>query len=256
MSGLFQTIDEELKLVKANVKDELIIRKVGHVGAFVHLKFPDIDNTIRPALVIYSAKLFNYKKETIIIASIMQFIYMASQLHAQITETDTSLGPQSDPRDGCQFPVLVGDYLYGKFFEVLSKYDIIECLKPLAELICSINESAVLKNQHQKANLKNSPELIHKIVYKETAISFANCTSVAALISGANEDENRHMYNFGLNFGWGYGLLQWGATYNHVEKYFDQAIESLSYFADSAPKQELFELISVFKREEFKQIVG
>lgn len=240
--ALFPTIDRELKLVQAKVKDELSIQKMGYVGAFAHLEFPEIDNTIRPALVIFSARLFNNKSDVIIIASIVQYIYLASQVHAQITEGDTMLNAEIDPRDGCQFPVLVGDYLYGKFFDVLSKSGNIAYLKSLAELICTINESAVLKNQHPKANLKNSPDLIYDIIYKETAVFFAKCTSIAALIAGANEDENKHIYKFGLNFGLGYGLLQWGATYQEVAKYFEQATKTLDYFTASTAKQALLEL--------------
>ena len=99
-----------------------------------------------------------------------------------------------------------------------------------------------MKNQHPKANLKNSPDLIYDIIYKETAVFFAKCTSIAALIAGANEDENKHIYKFGLNFGLGYGLLQWGATYQEAAKYFEQAIKTLDYFTASTAKQALLEL--------------
>jgi geranylgeranyl pyrophosphate synthase len=241
-------IAQELQLVDLKIKEGLIIKKSGHAGQFAHLESSRLEGNIRPAVTILSAKLFNFKREEIIVlASIMQYIYMAFQVQARITEQDT-LPENGDVRDGCQFPVLVGDYLYGKFFRLLSDANIIKYLQPLAKIICSLNEGATVRNQHPNVNFTTAPDLIKGIVYKETAILFAGCASLAAEISDANETEIQKMYNFGLHFGLGFGLLEQGASYEYVDQYFNKAILLLEDFSDSG-NLDLIRLVNMFKHK-------
>ncbi|MBM7855893.1 geranylgeranyl pyrophosphate synthase [Desulfohalotomaculum tongense] len=259
MSDIFEAINEELKIVEAKIKDELMIKKAGHAGMFAHLEFSHIDKTMRPAIVIFSARLFDYHKEQVIVlASVMQLIYMASRVHANINETDEVENKVTDPRDGCQLPVLVGDYLFGKFFTLLSDAELIQYLGVLAETICSINEGGTLRNENPQASMATAPDLLYTIVRKETAELFANCCYLAAQISGAGEKEKEYLYNFGLNFGFGYGLLEYGTPYEHVKKYFAAAIEYLDNLSDNPTKEQLFNLVDMFQNEEFvlQRMVG
>ncbi|MBO8137770.1 MAG: polyprenyl synthetase family protein [Desulfotomaculum sp.] len=251
MSELFNAINDELKLVNTKINEELNIKKAGHAGKYAHLDFSRVDSTMRPAIVILTAKLFDYKRDQIIVlASIMQFIYMASRVHANITEIDPPVNQNVDPRDGIQFPVLVGDYLYGKFFTLLSDAKLIKYLDTLAETICSINEGEILKNQNPKATMSAAPDLVFTIVRKETAELFANCSYLAARVSGANDEERKNMYNFGLNFGLGYGLLEQGASHKFAAEYFQKAVKCLDSLDNGPVRDQLIELINMVKENE------
>ena len=246
MLKCFQSIQQELKAVEAIIKKELSIKKAGHVGSLAYLEFSHLNRTIRPAVVIFTAQLFNFKKDAVFpLAAIMQFIYMASQIHANITETDPPVGEAVDPRDGCQFPVLVGDYLYGKFFALLSDAAIIEHLGPLADIICSVNEGAVMKNQYAN-ELSTDQQLLQTIVGRDHGDFFAGCCSLAAKASEAGEEAVKQMHDFGFNFGIGYGLLEWGAPFEQAEQYFNKAREALDSLTAHSSKQKLYDFLDVF----------
>ncbi len=259
MLKCFQSINQELKAVEAIIKKELSIKKAGHVGSLAYIEFSHLNRTVRPAVVIFTAQLFNFKKDAVYpLAAIMQFIYMASQIHANITETDPRDGETVDPRDGCQFPVLVGDYLYGKFFTLLCDAAIIEYLGPLADIICSVNEGAVMKSQYSKSELSTDQQLLQTIVGRDYGEFFAGCCSLAAKASDAGEEAVKQMYDFGLNFGVGYGLLEWGAPFEQANHYFNKARESLDGLAAQSSKQKLYDLLDVFGDNELaiERMVG
>lgn len=250
MPDALQVIAQELQFVELRIKKGLIIKHSGHAAQFAHLESSRLEGNIRPAVTILSAKLFNYKEEEIIImASIMQYIYMAFQVQANITEQDI-LPAESDVRDGYQFPVLVGDYLYGQCFRLLCDTDIIKFLYPLSKIICRLNEGATIRNQHPNANFNNAPDLLKSIVRSETAVLFAGCASIAAEICGANKSQIQTMHDFGLNFGLGFGLQGQGASRECVEHYFNKAILLLKDFKYDKTK-DLIALIETFKENDY-----
>lgn len=248
---MLNAIALELQLVDAKIKEGLIIKKSGHAAQFAHIESSQFGDYIRPAITILSGKLFNYKREKIVVlASIMQFIYMAFQIQANITEEDT-LPENGDVRDGCQFPVLVGDYLYGKFFRLLSDANLIEYLSPLANIICSINEGATIRYQHPSVSFNTDPDVVEKIVHNETAVFFAGCAAIAAEMCDASETQIETMYNFGFNFGLGYGLLEQGVPYECVEQYFNKAILLLQSFSNDKIS-DFVKLTNMFKHPQSK----
>ncbi|WP_051688197.1 polyprenyl synthetase family protein [Desulfofalx alkaliphila] len=253
-------IDDELELINNRVNKELIINKAGTVSSYAHLEFSHLDSIIRPAVVVLSAKVFDYKKEpTITFASIIQLIYMGTKAHAHITEMDTQPGIDLDPRDGCQYPVLVGDYLYGKTFRLLVDTGLVRYLGPLAEMICHISEGCTLQCQLANANVTAASDYALEIVRKETAELFGRCSSIAADINGAAKEQIEQMYDFGVNFGCGYGLLQRGnASQEEINIYFNRALETLKSLAPSDGQQQLTELTELLKQEEIilRRMVG
>lgn len=226
MSGdIFKSIREDLQIIHNYIKSQLSI-KAGHVGKYAHLEFSPMDNFIRPAIVLAVAKLYNCRtKEVISLGAIMQFIFMASQIHKKIPESSFTehLG---DPRDGNQFPVLVGDYLYGKFFTTLCDANIVKYLHPLAEIIAKIHEGGILSKESE-----NQPEeynqLVEKIVRLETAELFGGAARITGDYAGASDEEKRWLYEYGINIGMVYGLLQKNCSNITSSKYIERAIEAL-----------------------------
>ncbi|MTI81770.1 MAG: hypothetical protein FH758_13010 [Firmicutes bacterium] len=248
MLDIFNSIIDDIKLVEKKIEKELIITKAGPAGKFAHLQFSHVDRIMRPAVTIFSARLFNYQREqTVVLASIIQFIYMASRVHSHLTEEDPRYNQSVDLRDGSQFPVLIGDYLYGKFFYQLSNANMVEHLGKLSDAICKINEGGVLRNQ----NSNPSHNLMLNIIQKETAELFAICCSLGAEISGASQKEKNLMHDFGVNFGLGYGMLEKGISYDYAEEHFINAKECLEKLKAGTNREGLFNLINAFKNDQF-----
>ena len=229
MSGeVFTSIQEDLVIIHNNIKNQLSI-KAGHISNYAHLEFSPMDNILRPAIVLGVARLYNCKAtEVIALGSIVQFIFMASQIHKRIPESST-VANLADPRDGNQFPVLVGDYLYGKFFTTLCDANIVKYLRPLSEIIGKIHEGGILSlmNPTSLSNSEEATQLVEKIIRLETAELCAGAARLAGDLAGASEEEQQGLYDFGLNIGMVHGFLQRKCFSKQSLKYSQQAVEAL-----------------------------
>jgi len=241
LSTILQPIEKELQTVHNLIKKQFII-KAGHVGSFAHLELSFLNKMIRPALVILTARIYGCDpKKTAALASVFQFIYLASKIHQEISENDSDyIRGDSDPRDGSQFPVLVGDYLYGKFFTFLCDAGIINLLQPLAEIICQIHEGGILRKKISGTGVTS--QVFREVVSKETAGLFAGCCSLTARLAGAAEDDEKLLRNFGHNLGMACGFLENGAPVEYVSSYIDEAVVSLSLLPDKPERAVLEEL--------------
>lgn len=239
LSNISTPIDDELLAVHNLIKKHLTI-KTGYLGTYAHLDFSSINKNIRPVLVILSSRIYGLAREkTIALAGVIQFIYMASNVHQGISENDSEYYRGNvDPKDGSQFPVLVGDYLYGKFFFFLSEAGILNLLDPLAEIICQIHEGGLLK---KKLTRQVPPsKAFREVVRKETATLFAGCCSLGALLTDAAPEDRESMRCYGLNLGMAYGLLEHGIPMEHVSTYLVEALNSLSSVS-AGPERTLLE---------------
>ncbi|ACV62498.1 Geranylgeranyl pyrophosphate synthase-like protein [Desulfofarcimen acetoxidans DSM 771] len=247
VNQVFSSIKKELENVYQKIERELVI-KAGHISSFAHLKHSVIDYAIRPALVIFSGRMFGRLSEkTLALAAVCQFIHMAAQVHVDVNEQSTAQipGQEHDPRDGSQFPVLVGDYLYGKFFTTLCDYGIVNFLKPLSEIICQINEGGLLRQKEINSKVK-SQVVARDVVRRETAELFAGCCSLAAESAEAGSSECLALYKFGKNFGMAYGLLENGMPFDQVVHYLNLALGELSLFNKCQARESLEELVNLF----------
>ncbi len=251
LRSILKPVEKELNSVHGIIEEQLVIRG-GHVGAFAHLEFSYMNKTIRPALVILPARIYGRNLEKVVpLACVFQFIFMASKIHEGISERDSDyIRGDSDPRDGSQFPVLVGDYLYGKFFSFLCSAGIIELLNPVAKIICQIHEGVILK----KKIIGQSPTSLafREVVRKETAGLFAGCCAFGARLAGAPEKDQELMRRFGQNLGMAYGLLQEGASLEYVTVYLKEALVNLSQIPDKSDKNILEQLVRNLSRNGLK----
>ncbi|AEF94443.1 hypothetical protein Desca_1590 [Desulfotomaculum nigrificans CO-1-SRB] len=240
MSGdNFAVIKKELQSVHDIIRNQLII-KAGHVGQYAHLEFCPTDNFIRPALVLTVARLYNCMSPKVIsLGAIVQFIFMASQIHARIPETADN---NRDPRDGTQFPVLVGDYLFGKFFTTLCDNGIVHYLRPLAEIIGRLNEGGILSKTNPNAITENE-SLFEEIVKLEVAELMAGSARLAGDLAGAPEEDKSLLHEFGLSLGMVYGLTQRNFGHQQIQKYFDRAMQALKGLPNRLEKDLLEKLI-------------
>lgn len=227
MSGdLYAELKEELQSVHNMIRSQLTI-KAGHVGDYAHLEFAPGEHFIRPALVLAVARLYNCMSARVLsLGAVVQFIFMASQIHSRIPETSESGADSLDPRDGTQFPVLVGDYLYGKFFTTLCDANIVTYLGTLAEIIARIHEGGILNRTNPNAG-KENPELFYEIIRLETAELMAGAARLAGDLAGAPEREQLYLYDFGFGLGMICGLTQKGIYDHRLINYSDKAMKAL-----------------------------
>ncbi len=227
LSHIIEQIEQDLALVHNMVEEHLKI-KAGYLGSFTNLELSPVNRNIRPALVILSSRIYgNVSEKTMVLASVFQFIYMAANVQRSVSESDTeSFGIPEDPGSGSQFPVLVGDYLYGKFFTLLSEAGMLNLLSPIAEIICNTHEGGIMK---QKIKLQASPaKALRESIQKESAELFGGCCSLGAQLAGATAADQKTMKRFGKSLGMAYGLLEEGMKPEYITPYLLEAKEALN----------------------------
>jgi len=242
LCDILKPVKQELQLIQELINNQFTI-KAGYLGAFAHLELSSADRDIRPALVVLSSRIFGYDpKKTIVLAGIFQFIYLAAKVQQGVSEIDSDyIREDTDPRDGSQFPVLIGDYLYSKFFYFTSDADITCILDPLAEIICQIHEGNILRKTR---NIKTLPgQGMIELVEKETAPLFAGCCYLTARLGGAAEREQDSLMRYGHNLGMAYGLLEQGIAADFAFPYLKEALSNLNMFPDRQEKNILEKLV-------------
>lgn len=255
MNSVIYPVRGELQQVQESMKRHFYI-KAGYLGGFAHLDLCQLNNVLRPLLVVLSARTGGKITDKVIsLAGVLQYIYLASRVHGGINEDNAIAGSGTDdPRDGCQFPVLVGDYFYGRFFTTLCDAGIVEYLGPLSEIICEINEGAVIRLKNADDEKRN-PLLYRELVRKETAELIAGCCRLGGRLGGADEQQQKILYRFGINLGLALGLLEQGNNYEQVGGYLREAAVELERLPQ---RQGLKDLVELFLRREIplRRMVG
>lgn len=206
--GVLNTIAQELQLVNAKIGKYFQVRS-GYLGEFAHLELDRTDQILRPACVLSVAGHFKCKgSQAVAMAAIIQLIFLADRIHSAVPEDEEPGKSEiTDPRDSSQLPVLVGDYLYGRFFTTLSEEDILEYLEPLARMICVINEGGIQRSKavHQG---DHSQQSLVRIIEKESGLFMAESCRISASMGGATPDQEKLLWDFGFNLGMAYGVMR------------------------------------------------
>ncbi|MDD4766642.1 MAG: polyprenyl synthetase family protein [Desulfotomaculaceae bacterium] len=239
---IVKPIENELHAVNNFIEKEMFIRTT-HIGRYAHLEFSYSDKVIRPALVILSSRLYGYTGEKALhLACVFQFTHMASIAHKFIPEKDTDyIREDSDPRDGSQLPILVGDYFYGKTFAFLYNTGLSNFMGSIAEIICRIHEGGILKNRMKVNN--PASQAYREVVRKETAELFAGCAVMGARLAGASVEQQESMRCLGINIGMASGIMERGATVKFAAAYLEEALANLRDVPDLEERYILEQII-------------
>lgn len=196
---MFKTIQSELDATFSKIDKEFFI-KAGHISKFV----PNSDiygpaKCLLPALVILPAKLFKgCAEKAIIMASVVQFIIIAQIIHNRV--------PDDCSKEVPQFPVLVGDYFFSKYFKILSDNNFLEWLSPLASVICEMNEGAIVRQEVLEKGMGTKEEYL-SVVRREYGLLAAQACKIGGAIAKVRQDVLEALELFGLHVGMAWGII-------------------------------------------------
>ncbi|MGB9920398.1 MAG: polyprenyl synthetase family protein [Moorellales bacterium] len=222
----FAPIATELEDVREQVAREL--RREGHLTfGLVERALGSLDCTLPPALLILSARLYDGEARTFkALACVFQFICLATKIHFS-------------PQGGPGLPVLVGDLLYSKFFFYLCRYQCLEFLAPLAELICRIHEGGALRWSRADWNYPACLEVIDR----ETALLLKEACRAGARVAGAVPEQVEALGRYGFNLGRAWGLGQRGVAPEERREFAWRAERELEVLPDRRERQALSALL-------------
>jgi octaprenyl-diphosphate synthase len=253
----FNFIEDELKKVEeqfdANLMSETpLIKKVAKYVISSGGK------RIRPILVILASKLCEYKgDEHIRLAAVIEFIHTATLLHDDVVDNAPLRRGKASANIifSNEASVLVGDYLFAKSFEILSRMNNLKVISAYADATTLMAEGEV-KELVKTADIKTTEKEYLDIIIKKTAVLFACASQIGAIVSSKGEDFEQNLYNYGLNIGIAFQLMDDALDYTSKSKKFGKFIgNDLKEGKMTMPLIHALERCTKLEKEDFMKII-
>ncbi|NQZ88901.1 MAG: octaprenyl diphosphate synthase [Colwellia sp.] len=164
---------------------------------------------MRPMLTVLAARAFDYQgEEHISIAAIIEFIHTATLLHDDVVdESNMRRGRETaNALFGNSASVLVGDFLYTRSFQMMTKLGNMKIMDILSDATNIVAEGEVL--QLMNCNDPDTTEESYlEVIYCKTAKLFEAATRLAAVIAGQDEVIEKAMQEYGKYLGTAFQLV-------------------------------------------------
>ena len=181
---------------------------------------------LRPLLTVSSNHMINNgnvnnenNMNHIGLAAAVEFIHTATLLHDDvIDESKQRRGkPTANEKWKNKTSVLVGDFLFSRAFQLMTKYGNAETLKILADTSVIISEGEVLELVNDK-NLEINEDVYFNVVNAKTASLFSAACQVGSISANGSDAEINAMKAFGTNFGMTFQLIDDAIDYSSNKK--------------------------------------
>ncbi len=158
---------------------------------------------IRPMLTLACSKMFAIDDNSHIkLATAIEYIHTATLLHDDVIDESLLRRGKKTANHvwGNKASILVGDFLLSQSFKLMVSAGNLQALSLLASTAASITESEIWQLELIKKADLSEPEYIRLITGK-TALLFAAACAVGAILTSRTKQEIDNLYNFGLNLG-------------------------------------------------------
>lgn len=153
------------------------------------------------------------------LAAAVEFIHAATLLHDDVVDLSKDRRGNLTANEvwGNKTSVLVGDFLFSRSFQLMTKYGNMETLKVLSDTSVVISEGEVLEISNDK-NLEMNQDTYFQIINGKTASLFSAACQVGGISGGAKENEHQALKSFGTNFGMAFQLIDDAIDYSSNSK--------------------------------------
>ncbi|TYK67194.1 octaprenyl diphosphate synthase [Colwellia echini] len=164
---------------------------------------------MRPMLTVLAARALGYKGvQHLNIAAIIEFIHTATLLHDDVVdESNMRRGRETaNALFGNGASVLVGDFLYTRSFQMMTKIGDMRIMDILSDATNIVAEGEVL--QLMNCNDANTTEESYmQVIYCKTAKLFEAATRLAAVVSQQDDKVEAAMADYGKYLGTAFQLI-------------------------------------------------
>ena len=178
---------------------------------------------LRPLLTTSCFHIINNEKKDdlnhIGLAAAVEFIHAATLLHDDVVDLSKDRRGNLTANEvwGNKTSVLVGDFLFSRSFQLMTKYGNMETLKILSDTSVVISEGEVLEICNDK-NLEMNEDTYFQVINGKTASLFSAACQVGGLSAGAEENQHKALKSFGANFGMAFQLIDDAIDYSSKSK--------------------------------------
>ncbi|XQW84490.1 octaprenyl diphosphate synthase [Thalassotalea piscium] len=164
---------------------------------------------MRPMLTTLAARALNYQgTQHIDLAAIIEFIHTATLLHDDVVdESDMRRGRETaNALFGNSASVLVGDFLYTRSFQMMTKLQNMRVMDILSEVTNIVAEGEVLQLMNCN-DASTTEESYMQVIYCKTAKLFEAATQLAAVIGDHDKKTEQAMIDYGKYLGTAFQLV-------------------------------------------------
>lgn len=198
---------EKLNNVQRRLRQEIDFKPAGF-EELVQLEMDELDRTVNPAIVLAVSQAFRKQgQKAEALAGIIQYVFMANQVH-KLMKDDSDIAEELR-----QFPVLVGDLLYGKFFLDLCREKLLSFLDPVAQVMGTMSEGGISRWLSRDKKLDRAEAL--EIIEMESASLTALAARLSAELAGVSVPLQQRVEAFGWELGLAWGA--WKERLGHIE---------------------------------------
>tara|TARA_Y100001970_G_C14234807_1_gene861131 strand:- start:1911 stop:2939 length:1029 start_codon:yes stop_codon:yes gene_type:complete len=178
---------------------------------------------LRPLLTTACFHITNKEKDEnlnyIGLAAAVEFIHAATLLHDDVVDLSKDRRGNLTANEvwGNKTSVLVGDFLFSRSFQLMTKYGSMKSLKILSDTSVIISEGEVLEISNDK-NLEMNEDTYFQVIKGKTASLFSAACQVGGLSGGAKENQHQAFKSFGTNFGMAFQLIDDAIDYSSNSK--------------------------------------
>ncbi|WP_286271330.1 octaprenyl diphosphate synthase [Thalassotalea hakodatensis] len=164
---------------------------------------------MRPMLTVLAARaLANQSSQHIDIAAIIEFIHTATLLHDDVVD-ESALRRGRETANalfGNSASVLVGDFLYTRSFQMMTKLNNMHIMDVLSDATNIVAEGEVLQLMNCN-DPDTSEESYMQVIYCKTAKLFEAATRLAAVVSEQPKHIEKAMQEYGKYLGTAFQLV-------------------------------------------------
>jgi len=166
---------------------------------------------LRPLLTACTYHLVQKNKKNkdyIGLAAAVEFIHAATLLHDDVIDESKKRRGNLSANEiwGNKTSVLVGDFLFSRAFQLMTKYGNLQVLKILSDTSVIISEGEVLELKNDK-DLKINEDIYFQVINGKTASLFSAACQVGGISGKSSTKEIQSLKSFGTNFGMAFQLI-------------------------------------------------
>ncbi|MCH9643267.1 MAG: polyprenyl synthetase family protein [Gammaproteobacteria bacterium] len=165
---------------------------------------------LRPLIVILCARACGYQdaKQHLELAVIIEFVHTATLLHDDVVDKSNLRRGQDTANAiwGNQASVLVGDFLYSRAFQILTRNSNVDVMQALSDTTNAIAEGEVLQlmNRHDP---QLSEQSYLDVIERKTARLFQSAAEIGAMIATEDRQLRDAAAQYGLNVGMAFQIV-------------------------------------------------
>ena len=167
---------------------------------------------LRPLLTSCCYRLIEKQKDNsknhIGLATAVEFIHAATLLHDDVIDESKQRRGNLSVNEvwGNKTSVLVGDFLFSRAFQLMTKYGNLEILKILSDTSVVISEGEILELSNDKDPTINE-DVYFEVINDKTASLFSAACQVGCISANSSAKEVESIKSFGTNFGMAFQLI-------------------------------------------------